>query len=206
MLAACGDGSEKSVEPPAKGRTAVIASADLAIGPERLTFVVLDDDVPVVDRPAYVRFFKDADKPQPKLVGDGVIPWVALGAEEEKHDGAGHSETELTGIYYVNIDFDTPGTWGIGISIGEKLDQAGEIRLQFVVKEKSTTLDVGERAVAARNPTIRDRPLNQIHTGNDVDTAFHTLNIAEAISSGKPSVIVFATPSFCRTRTCGPAS
>ena len=30
------------------------------------------------------------------------------------------------------------------------------------------------------------------------------MSVAEAVASGKPSVIVFATPAFCTSPTCGP--
>jgi glutathione peroxidase-family protein len=32
----------------------------------------------------------------------------------------------------------------------------------------------------------------------------HTMTIAEAVTSGRPSVIIFATPAFCLSRICGP--
>jgi hypothetical protein len=139
------------------------------------------------------------------VVGQGSIPWVAIGAEEEKHDGAGHTETELTGIYYINVEFDEPGTWGLGVSLGDKLDEKAEVRITFTVKPKSEAPSAGDRAVPVNNPVAGERPLKQIHTGSDADPEFHAMSIAQATSSGSPSVIAFATPSFCRTRTCGPA-
>jgi hypothetical protein len=33
---------------------------------------------------------------------------------------------------------------------------------------------------------------------------FHDMTIADAAVSGKPSVVLFGTPAFCETRTCGP--
>jgi hypothetical protein len=33
---------------------------------------------------------------------------------------------------------------------------------------------------------------------------FYELSIAEAVKSGKPAVIVFATPKFCTSQVCGP--
>ncbi|MBA4181559.1 MAG: hypothetical protein C0506_13295 [Anaerolinea sp.] len=204
LSSACGDGSGEAK--PGKGSelTTVLATSDLAVGKQRLTFVVLDDDVPVTDKPAFVRFFKNADS-SPRVVGQGSIPWAAIGAQEEKHDAAGHDETELTGIYYVNAEFDEPGTWGIGVTLGDKLDEKTEMRILFTVKPKSEAPSVGERAVPVNNPVASEKPLKQIHTGPDSDLQFHSASIATAISSGRPSVIAFATPSFCRTRTCGPA-
>jgi hypothetical protein len=32
----------------------------------------------------------------------------------------------------------------------------------------------------------------------------HELTIAEAIDSGRPTVVAFATPAFCQSRVCGP--
>jgi hypothetical protein len=32
----------------------------------------------------------------------------------------------------------------------------------------------------------------------------HRLTVAQAVASGKPSVIAFVTPAFCQTRFCGP--
>jgi hypothetical protein len=32
----------------------------------------------------------------------------------------------------------------------------------------------------------------------------HQMTIADAVTSGRPTLIVFATPAFCVTRVCGP--
>ncbi len=201
-LVACGDGGDKAAS---GARTAVIGSSDIAVGAQRFSFVILDGDVPVTDKPAYVRFFKVASADSAELVGEGAVPWSPLGASEAPHGSGEHTETELTGVYFVNVEFDAAGTWGVGISVGDKLDKKAEVLLQFTVKPKNEAVAVGDKAIAVKNPTSKDRPLKQIHTGSDVDPEFHTLTIADAVASGKPSVIIFATPSFCRTRTCGPA-
>jgi hypothetical protein len=201
---ACGDGNpEVSTTPAAEERTVVIASQDIAVGQGRFTFVVLDRGELVTDQPVYVRFFRNADSPQPTLAGQSVIPWVPIGAEEEHGDS--HTESELTGIYYVNAAFDEAGSWGLGVTLGETYDANSEIRVQFTVKEKTDAPAVGAPAIPVNNPTTADLPLQQIHTGSDADPAFHSMTIGQAITSGKPTVIAFATPSFCRTRTCGPA-
>lgn len=181
-----------------------MANSDLAIGQQRLTFVVLRNDVPVTDTPAYVRFFKSADS-RPQLVGEGAIPWVPLGATDSAQAGAAPTGTELTGIYYVNVQFDEAGIRGLGVTLGPKADPVTESRVQFTIKAKAEAVALGEKAVPVKNPTSKERPLQQIHTGGDADPGFHTMSIATAVASGKPSVLVFATPSFCRTRTCGPS-
>ena len=36
------------------------------------------------------------------------------------------------------------------------------------------------------------------------DPEFYRLSIADALAEGNPLMIVFSTPAFCGTRTCGP--
>ena len=44
----------------------------------------------------------------------------------------------------------------------------------------------------------------KICTADPVDD-MHALSIDEAVASGKPTVVLFATPLLCATRTCGPS-
>jgi hypothetical protein len=44
----------------------------------------------------------------------------------------------------------------------------------------------------------------EIDTSNPPDPYMHNLTIADAVTSGKPTVIVFSTPGFCQTQLCGP--
>ena len=63
---------------------------------------------------------------------------------------------------------------------------------------------IGARAPLTRNPTLKNAPIKQIDTSDPPDESMHQLSIAEAVTSGRPSVIAFATPAFCQSRTCGP--
>ena len=46
--------------------------------------------------------------------------------------------------------------------------------------------------------------LKQLTSAIAPDPAFYRTSLAQAITSGKPTVLVFATPAFCQTRMCGP--
>lgn len=214
--AACGDGSGDSggddevtnpgalPTPGPGGYSVVLSTADLAVGQSRVAFVIFKDDKPVTDASAFVRFFKIGANNQSTLVGSGPIPWAPLGVDSTEDHGA-HNDTELTGVYYVNIPFDEAGKWGLGVSLGDKLDDTGEVRIAMDVRAKSQAPSVGSKAISAKSLTLRDAPLKAIDTSPEPDEAFHQLSIADALASGKPSVIAFATPSFCETRTCGPS-
>ncbi|MBE7520620.1 MAG: hypothetical protein HS107_15400 [Thermoflexaceae bacterium] len=216
VLAACGDGdsADDSVgdataeigalpTPGPGGYAAVLTTNDLAVGQSRVGFVIFKGEVPVTDTSAFVRFFKIGANNQSTLVGSGPIPWAPLGINSTE-DHSTHNETELTGLYYVNVPFDEAGNWGIGISLGDKLDEKGEVRLAIKVQAKSQAPGVGSKAISVDSLTLDDAPLKAIDTSPEPDEAFHKLSIADALASGKPSVIAFATPSFCQTRTCGP--
>jgi hypothetical protein len=64
--------------------------------------------------------------------------------------------------------------------------------------------EVGTPAPAFGSRTSADAPLEQITTDPEPEPAFYELSIADAVTSGRPSVIVFATPAFCTTAICGP--
>lgn len=212
---ACGDGGGSTPGEPTSAATsgeptastesspgeivAVVTSSDLAVGPQWFAFVLLEDDVPVSEDVVSVRFFKLKDEANPELVGEGAIPFSPLGIP-----GLTTSGSELTGVYYANIDFDVAGKWGAGFTVGPKSDVATEVRVSFDVKESPDTVGIGEKAIPVANPTLDDAPLKEIDTSPEPDEEFHRLSIADALKNGKPSVIAFATPSFCETRTCGP--
>lgn len=178
---------------------AFITSTDLAVGQQRFAFVLLKNDIPVRAESVAVRFFKLKDESNPQLVGEGTIPWMSLGI-----DGLTSSTAELDGIYFANIEFDEAGKWGAGFTVGPVPDPAKEVRIQFEVKEETSTVGVGDQAISVDSPTLRTAELKQIDTSPEPDEEFHQVSIAEALESGKPAVIAFTTPAFCESRTCGP--
>lgn len=46
--------------------------------------------------------------------------------------------------------------------------------------------------------------LEELTTDYTPDPDLYQLTIAEALITGRPTVIVFATPAFCTSPTCGP--
>ena len=51
--------------------------------------------------------------------------------------------------------------------------------------------------------TSADHNIDDITTDPNPDPSFYELTVAEAIQSG-PSVIVFGTPAWCTSQSCGP--
>jgi hypothetical protein len=76
--------------------------------------------------------------------------------------------------------------------------------LAFEVLQQSKTVGRGGKAIPVNSPTTSDPAgVNPICT-RVPPCSMHDMTVAQALSSGKPSVLVFATPKFCASRTCGP--
>ncbi|CAN5202218.1 hypothetical protein BH18ACT5_BH18ACT5_09960 [soil metagenome] len=106
------------------------------------------------------------------------------------------------GIYLVRATFDEPGTWWVKLKAS---GLAESMRASFTVGEDTDPMPgIGDEAIAVETRTSADHELEEISTDPDPDPAFYTTSLDEAINNGQPSVIVFATPAFCVSQTCGP--
>ena len=76
----------------------------------------------------------------------------------------------------------------------------------IVVKDRSATPDVGERAYASRTPTLASSggKTAQLTTRVPPDRGLLRYSIAESLAARAPFVVTFATPRYCSSRTCGP--
>src|SRR6478752_6920915 len=65
---------------------------------------------------------------------------------------------------------------------------------------------VGQKAPASKTPTVADvgGDVSKISTDPTPDPAFYQTSVADALAAHKPFMLVFATPKFCQTKTCGP--
>ena len=64
---------------------------------------------------------------------------------------------------------------------------------------------MGDAAPASTNRTTAEvGDLAQLTSAYEPALTLYETNIAEAVGSGKPTMVVFATPAFCTSATCGP--
>ena len=74
----------------------------------------------------------------------------------------------------------------------------------FAVAPDSLAVEIGQPAPLSRSKTPADGPIDAITSDPAPDPRLYEMTVAEAVGSGRPTVIVFATPAFCTSRTCGP--
>jgi len=195
VLSACGQGATPATPtaPAAAERIPVLAASELATGPNRLPFGVLQSGTPVND-PALslgLRFFF-LDGPEPTQVqGETTATY--------------HGEGLPFGLYVGYITFDRPGAWGVEISTPQASGDATVTRLRLDVLEKPAAPPVGARAIPSRNLTARDVPdLGRLTSDVTPDPDFYQLTVAEALGAGKPFIVTFSTPGYCQTAVCAP--
>ncbi len=74
----------------------------------------------------------------------------------------------------------------------------------FTVSTDDRVPGVGDVAPAVATRTLDGHPLEEISSDDDPDPNFYQLSLDEALQNGRPTVVVFATPAFCVSQTCGP--
>lgn len=107
---------------------------------------------------------------------------------------------ELRGVYVFNMDIPGPGTFQITV----ESDGFGTLApVGIVTQENPAVVGVGEEAPRSVTRTSVDHEISDISTDPDPDPSFYVMTVADAVESG-PSVIVFGTPAWCTSQSCGP--
>jgi len=109
-------------------------------------------------------------------------------------------------IYTSYADFAQAGDWGVEVTGHESGKPDRTARMIFSVRDKTGTPAIGADAPPSDTLTATDpAAIVAISTDQDPDPRLYALSVKDAIGSGKPFVLVFATPAFCTSGTCGPA-
>ena len=109
------------------------------------------------------------------------------------------------GVFTAELSFDRPGEWGIGavVTDGDGSERKASARVR--VKEASATPALGTAAPRSVSKTLADvEGFEQMTTDFEPDADLYGMTIVEALDVGKPLLVVFSTPAYCQTATCGP--
>ena len=110
----------------------------------------------------------------------------------------------IRGAYSTELNFDRPGPWRLDIAVADA-DFAAQTALPLEVVAQSPAPAVGSRPPLSRTKTRSEVvAIEQLTTDYTPDPDLYRLSVADAIQSQRPAVIVFASPAFCVSATCGP--
>ena len=80
-----------------------------------------------------------------------------------------------------------------------------QAELFFQVADRASAPSVGALVPKSINKTLHDvDSIADLTTGSLRDPELYEITISQAVSSGNPTVIVFASPAFCSNAVCGP--
>ena len=176
-----------------------MGTSDYAPGDIRVSFLVIRNDGSLVQSPrAEVLIGPDGG-----TAATGKAEAVLEPIEAHSHPGGAepHDHEDITDIYVAHVSAPKPGRYWLVVSpSGADLQGVGSID----VREQTASVPVGARAPASENPTLADRPATEITTARPPDTDLLRFSVADSLAEHVPFVVVFATPAYCTSRTCGP--
>ncbi len=198
-LGCAGTANPAADAPPAPADAAetlrlALASSDLAVGSNRVVFGVIDPvGGPVRDAKVQVSTFylpPMGEQQGPVETADAVFrAWPV----------------SPRGVFTAQLTFDRAGEWGIGavVTAADGMEHKASARVR--VSEVSATPAVGAPAPRSVNKTLADVDgLEQLTTDFEPDADFYETTIADALDRAEPMMVVFSTPAYCQTATCGP--
>ena len=167
------------------------AVTDLSVGTNRLAFGIIESgEGPVRDIPIEIKTYY-LDGPSPDDPIETLIPTY-------------RSWPTGQGIYTTTVQFNHAGRWGILASSTTK-NKEFDASAGISVRMKSLVPMPGNKPpmsvtktteIISELPSITSDPNPNIH--------LYKTSLNEAVTSGIPTIVVFATPAFCSTSTCGP--
>ena len=171
----------------------VVQSSLISVGPSRFLYNVLDAgyrQLAAPDVPSHVDFYA--------LERDPETPAASV---EASYLASGLGR----GLYRAAVDFDCVGEWGAQISTTLDDGSTASERLRFEVQPAGPTPAVGAPAPRSESLTAMTlQEVRRISTDPNPYAAAYASTVAEAVTSGQPAIIFFATPAFCQTGFCGP--
>ena len=107
------------------------------------------------------------------------------------------------GFYEVQLTVPKDGTW-LAVAIAQGSNRTDYGSAQFQVGRRTAMPKPGDHAVSVPTPTVKDhRGVNPICTRTP-PCSMHAVSLDTALKSGKPTVLIIATPKFCTSALCGP--
>lgn len=185
-------GGGQAISPNADTIPYLANPEDLAVGPSRFLLTIIDsknNNIASASVPVELRFFNLAKDPSTPVASASTVFMDA---------GSGR------GLYRSTVDFGCWGDWGVEVKVSRP-SGSDVARVVFDVQATSSTPGIGELAPPADTPTATDAAgISAISTDTTPDPDFYRMTITQAETAGEPALIIFATPAFCKTATCGP--
>ncbi len=198
VVVACGSSAAPTAIPQATTApadptaiTPILATTVLEVGEQRLAFLLTTSKGLIKAPTALVTpvFLDGAYGPVPGTSMEAVFNLWPYG---------------VRGSYSTYANFNQAGRWRIDVQVDNPAG-VNEVQFEVEVMEKSPVPALGSRALLSVSKTLAGHgSIEEITTDYSPDPDLYQLTIKEAVENPLPSVVVFASPAFCTSPTCGP--
>ena len=112
----------------------------------------------------------------------------------------------VNGVYVGHATFPVTGKWTADFTTAAPGSPSLAMTFGFDVLDRSPVVSVGDAAPSVKTPTLADVGGDVAKISSDATPVkrFYETSEADALAAKKPFVLIFATPKFCQTATCGP--
>jgi hypothetical protein len=105
-------------------------------------------------------------------------------------------------FWTANVAFEEPGEYVLAATAG---DLGGSAGIEVLAPNDSPVPQEGAPMVSVATPTTTDaRGVDPICTRTPEHCPFHDVSLDNALTEGRPVVVLFSTPALCQSRICGP--
>ena len=172
----------------------IIITTDMAVGENKILFGVINrDGMPVPGLTSEIDAYFLVPKEDKRELKDSTI---ATFTSWPTTDG---------GIFSAELELDIPGFYEIDINYVSNDNAPIFAQASFTLKSNASTPALGSTAPGSVTHKASDvEDISHITSAPDPDLDLYELSIHEALEQNKPLVVVFATPAFCASATCGP--
>ncbi len=171
-----------------------LVASELVVGENRFAVgLTLPDNALIDDAEVTFEYFDVSNEAAP------VSESTASAERLSSTDG-------LTVIYADERTFDRAGAWGVRVEARQPDGITLTRNIRFEVVPDSPSVAIGEQIPDVDSLTAEDvsGDLTQLTSANEPNPSFYQLSISDALANEMPTIVLFATPSFCQTRFCGP--
>ena len=175
--------------------TLVLGTSDYGPGDVRVSFLVIGSDGKLLVAPKARLSVSKGLKEPAFTTGSAVL-------ENTSPPGARLDPGDFGQLFVGHVRLTAPGTyWLLAELDGKSIAGLGNV----IVRAHPEAPAVGDRAHASLTPTLATtKDIGKLTTRVPPDRELLKVSVADALRRHEPFVLVFATPKFCSSRTCGP--
>ena len=192
--AACGGGGGKKA---GEEVALVQGTSDYAVGPVRSSFLVIDRQSRAIEQPTAAvtvdGLRRQDGRARPRRSSSRSASRASEAATAERRN-----------IYVARFADREAGA--VHAHRAARRERRSEAWRRSTSRAHPRAPAVGDRAIPSRTPTIASTHGNlaELTTAEPPDRSLLQYSVADSVKAHVPFVLVFATPKFCQSRTCGP--